>query len=119
MADEALKSAQDDIETLMRDLMASGEWEDEHDDILARWRERRGEAGMGGWRWWWKLPDDERYQTDHATREEAIAAACRDEPGAATIELIEARCWADDIDYEHALFAATRNYERKEVAANG
>jgi len=108
----------DDIETLLRLLEASGERGDDWDDILDRWRRARGEDGMAEWRWWWKATYDDLYQTDHATREDALAAALAEESALTVVELIEARCWADDIDVENAKFADSRNYEKLRVRAN-
>lgn len=105
-----------DIESLLRGVSSAGEWQDEHEEILDRWRALRGEEGKSGWRWWWKRPGDDLYQTDHATRDEALAAALREDPAADdTVELIEARCWSDDINVEDAMFAESRNYERVRV----
>lgn len=105
-----------DIETLLQDVSAAGDWGDEHEEILERWRALRGEAGKDGWRWWWKQPGDDLYNTDHATRDEALAAALIAEPAAIEVELIEARCWSDDINAESAMFAESRNYERGQVS---
>lgn len=108
----------DDIETLLRLVEASGECNDDWHDILERWRRACGEEAMAEWRWWWKATYDDLYQTDHATREDALAAALREQPALTVVELIEARSWADDIDVENAKFAECRNYEKVRVSAN-
>lgn len=116
MNQQTLKPAitpDDDIERLLRAAWAGGEWADEHEEALQRWRARRGERGKTGWRWWWKLPEGDLYATDHTTREEALIEALRQEPGVETIELIAARCWDDDLKDgdDTQWFADERNHE--------
>jgi hypothetical protein len=102
----------DDVETLLRTVFAAGEAEDEHYEILSRWRDARAEKAMSAWSWWWKLPEDESYQTDEPSREDVLATGRREEPDAAAIEIIEARLWADDIEgEEESRFADSRNNE--------
>jgi len=121
MSGSPFEMALADIETLLREVRSFGEWSDDDETILARWRGWRGEAGMTEWRWWWKLPDDDLYRTDHPSRNEAFAMAIAEEPGAAVVELIDARSWNDDItagDQDTEWFAESRNHEIVRIRAN-
>ena len=113
-----MDQAQADIEWLLCEAR-SWDWQDKHHDILARWRARRGDDGKTSWRWWWKLPEDDLYNTDHETKAAALAFAVREYPTAREIDVIEARCWSDDIlaGDEADMFAESRNKERVTVPA--
>ena len=75
------------------------------------WRAARGEAGLTAWRWWAKAADDDEYANELATREEAIAWARREYRGEA-ITIVEARCFADEIEGDEiSSFAEMRNLE--------
>lgn len=103
----------DDIEKLLR-AWPSLERYDVFYDMLERWRESRGDIGKSEWRWWWKEGDDELYFSDHASRADALAEAQREQgSAAASIEIIEARMWNDDVldGDENIAFAESRNHE--------
>ena len=70
-----------DIEALLRTVRAAGEWE----------------AGMGPGRWGCRPPGDDLKHGHESTRDAALAAARRDGPTGGAVDLIEARCWNDDI----------------------
>lgn len=103
----------DDLETCLTDLYACGDWTKDHDAILARFRAAKGEAGMSGWSWWAKEAGEESYANEVETKEQAIAWARCEYGTQATIEVIEARLWDDDIEGdENCAFAAWRNHEK-------
>lgn len=112
MAEYASQQAMDDIEALLTLANRSGEWNPDHEPMLDRWRAARGEAGLTAWRWWAKAADDDEYANELATREEAIAWARREYRGEA-ITIVEARCFADQIEGEEICsFAEMRNLEQ-------
>ncbi|WP_408591626.1 hypothetical protein [Novosphingobium sp.] len=112
MAEYASKQALDDIEALLTLTNRSGEWNDDHEPILERWRTARGEAGLTPWRWWAKMADDDAYANELATRDEAIAWARREYPGK-DIVVVEARCFADEVEGDEVcMFAEMRHLER-------
>ena len=104
----------DDVETLLTALYSTGEWDDDHEIILKRWREARGDAGKGGWAWWCGVPGEPLYEIDGliSTREAAIRAGHESEAPGDKFQIIEARCWNDDVQGdENCFFAETRNHE--------
>lgn len=109
-----------DIEALLGMARSDHAGDDEYEDIVDRWRSARGEAAYDGWRWWWREGDDDSYRADHATREAALAEALREAHPAASIHLIEARCWADDLNDGDEImpFADMRNSEIARATLN-
>lgn len=87
-------------------------------DVLDAWRHARGEAGMQPWRWRVKGSDDEGFNGEWPTRDEAVAAIpdmirrgdinCSD----GKVTVAEARHWADTFEIdgrEIVYFAEMRN----------
>jgi len=106
------QQAMDDIEALLALVHRAGEWDDSHDEILSRWRASRGEEGMSKWVWWAGEVGADLYGNELPTRQEAIEWARAEYGADAAIEVIEARCWDDEIEGEdNFYFAATRNHE--------
>lgn len=104
------------IGALLGRVYASGEWEDEDEELLAQWRAARGDEAMDNWRWWVGAPDCDLYAEDAATREEAIEIGRREYAEAGRIEIIEARTWNDEVQGdEDCSFAESRNREIVDV----
>lgn len=105
-----------DCEDLFGLIHGAAEWgDDEVEDVLTRWRKRRGDQAMTDWSWWARpAGEDDRYQYNAATRDAVIAEARRDGE-AGPLDLIEARDWADEIDIEERNFAEVRNAEKGAV----
>lgn len=102
----------EDLEKCLRTIWNAGEWTEDHDTILAKCRAQRGESAKTPWRWWIREAGEELYQNEFKTREAAISWAVREYDQATAFDVIEARCWADDIQGdENNWFAETRNAE--------
>lgn len=92
----------------------SGDRLEELHAALDIWRWSQGDAAMTDWSWWAKQADDDSYVNELRNRDEAVRCARAEYPGDA-IEVIEARCWKDEIEgCEQSKFAQTRNHERLE-----
>ena len=116
------------IGTLLGKVYQSDEWEpDPCDGWLADWRAARGEDAFDHWRWWIGEVDGETYALDFATRAEAIAAAPKAiasgdfQSPDGRFEIVEARCWADDVQAADEIiwFAEKRNREILSIEAGG
>lgn len=105
----------DDVEALLADIYQSGEWYEEHEAILRRWRLSRGDAGMGGWEWYCGDVGEPEYNIGvpyPSTRDAAIRAGNQNMEAGQRFQIMEARCWNDEIEgYENCFFAETRNHE--------
>jgi hypothetical protein len=118
------KRGHDIIEALLTCIWKSGEWEDEHEDVLAQWRADRGAAAKNSWRWWVGELDCEFYADVFDERLAAITkgrSLFADEVFESEIfQIIEARVWADNVkDGDDVIaFAETRNKEVIRMHAN-
>ncbi|MDE1914695.1 MAG: hypothetical protein KGJ57_17655 [Sphingomonadales bacterium] len=99
------------LETAIRTLRDAGE---DYEDLLKVCRAAQGEDAKGQWEWWARSleEDDEPYRNSQPSRE-AILEWARTEYGpAASIDVIEARLWSDDLEGDEFMpFAETRNHE--------
>lgn len=103
----------DKVGDLLERVYNTAEFTDADVDLIDKWREARGEAGMGAWDWWAKLPGDDLHSVCGASRDDVIACARREWPDEPEIRIVEARMWADwyaEVDQE-SNFAQTRNAE--------
>lgn len=85
---------------------------DDFADLLQRWRRLRGEAIMTDWSWCWADEGEHEFSGFHDNREAAIEEALAEGCffGTDAFEIIEARCWMDDLaDDDFVPFAATRH----------
>lgn len=102
----------EDLGDCLRLIHSAGEWNDDHEAMLARWREDRGPGAMTPWHWSAKLKGDELYGPEYLTRAEAIEWARKEYGLDEAIEVIEARTWNDDIRGDDTMwFAESRNHE--------
>ncbi len=92
-SDQAMK----DIAALLEAVHRAGEWQDEHDDMLQRYRDARGEEAKGGWSWWAKSLDDESYTSEGATRADAVADLLVNDPAVGSVQVCEARVYNDEL----------------------
>ncbi len=100
-----------DLEACLRLIRENGGWTTYHDEILDRWRAARGIAAKTGWSWWARKVGEELYEEEFETRDAAIAWGVKNLEPQVEFELIEARCWADDIEGDEASwFAESRNH---------
>lgn len=112
------KEASDTIEKLLAGIWGQTEWSDDHDEILDKWREARGDAAYDHWTWWvGDSCEGESYSYNCETREEALEYGRREFKHEGSFRIVEARVWADDVKEgdEITEFAETRNAETIKV----
>lgn len=108
------------IEKLLGDIYRSGDWTDDHEDILDQWRAARGDDAKDNWAWWVGEVGCETYSFGPETRDAAIADGRREYGQDGKFEIIEARLWNDDVKEgeETMWFAESRNKEVVIMASN-
>jgi len=101
------------IEKLLSTIWSSGEWADEHEDMLGQWREARGDDAKEAWAWWVGEDADEPYACDALSREDAIRRGHEMFSREGRFRIVEARMWADNVKEgeDTAAFAEVRNGE--------
>jgi hypothetical protein len=101
------------IETLLTTLWSSGEWADEHEEMLGQWRDARGDAAKEAWTWWVGEDADEPYACDALSREDAIRRGHEMFSREGRFRIVEARMWADNVKEgdDEMGFAEVRNGE--------
>ncbi|BBD98017.1 hypothetical protein SAMIE_1015180 [Sphingobium amiense] len=109
------------IEDLLNLIWCSGEWTDEHQDMLEAWRKARGEAAMSNWSWWIGDVDDDLYAYDFTSETAALDAGDRRFSAEGRFRIAEARCWNDNVEdgADEVRFAAIRNARVVEVRTDG
>lgn len=107
------------IERLLYDLHNGGEWNEEHEALLDQWRDARGDGAKGAWRWWVGYPNCESFGEDADSREQAIEIGKRSYVEEGSIEIVEARLWADNVKEGEDVSAFAESRNRDTIAIGG